>query len=153
MQTVVTALRTANTKNVIFLDGLRNGKILDGAPPIKDPIQQLAYAVHPYFIRQNNDRSEWDKNFGTFAKSNPVMATEWNALSNRRAQCDADTLKRVNDFFSYLRERKIGLVLWAYDLPGVGGTTGKLTTLKGQSCGPNGLFGAGEITKEYFAAH
>jgi hypothetical protein len=152
MQSTVDSVRRAGAENVVLLDGLRNGHILDGAPKINDPLGQLGYAVHPYLTRRNNEPREWDHSFGNFAKSRPVMATEWNALSNRPAQCEANTPETVQQFFAYLRRLRVGLVLWAYDLPGVQ-RDGVLTSFKGHRCGPGTLFGAGEAVKEYFAAH
>ena len=51
----------------------------DGAPPLDDPLGQLGYAVHPYLGRHNQTRAQWEKKWGDFARTHPVMATEFNA--------------------------------------------------------------------------
>jgi endoglucanase len=152
MQGIVDTIRRAGSQNVILLDGLRNGKVLEGAPAVNDPTGQIAYAVHPYLTKRNRTQKNWEDNWGRFARTHPTMATEWNALSDRKAQCEPDIPTRVAEFFGYLRELRMGLVIWAFDLPGVK-RGGSLTNFKNFECGSGTKNGAGEAVRDYFLAH
>jgi endoglucanase len=155
MQLVVDSLRKNGAQNVLLLDGLRTAHILEGAPEIKDPLDQIGFAIHPYLFRRSRTEAQWEKQFGRFARSKPVMATEWNALSNRQAQCDANQPERASKFLSYLQERQIGLIIWAFDLPGVRRGQ-KLTSFRNHACGSRNKAvrsGAGELVRDYFQAN
>lgn len=152
MQSLVDEVRGQGAKNVLLLDGLRGAKYLNDAPSISDPLRQTGYAVHPFLMKFNRTPKQWERNWGAFARSNPVMATAFNALSDRPAQCSPDSPERTTELFRYLRELRIGLVIWAFDLPAVR-NGGDLTSFKGYSCGPGTRFGAGEAVRDYFHAH
>lgn len=162
MQSTVNAVRASGAKNVILLDGLRTSHILEGSPKVDDPTGQLGYAIHPYLFHRHSDRATWDRDFGRFAERHAVIASEWNALSDRNAQCVPDLPLRASEFLQYLQRKRIGLVVWAYDLPGVKEDDGQLTTFKGFRCGEKTQgrarlvgqrYGAGELVHRHFLAH
>lgn len=151
MQSLVDEVRSLGAKNVLLADGLYWAQMLDGAPLLEDPASELAYAIHPYYSERMRSRSDWNKMFGYFSQRHAVMATEWNAVSFRR-NCNRDTPKFAADMLSYLKEQKIGLVVWSYDFPGALFTdlNGPLTNFDGFRCGAGSKYGAGEMIAHYF---
>jgi len=151
MQPLVDTVRGAGAKNVLILDGLFWSQVLKGASQIQDPLAQIVYAVHPYYSQYLRNKSDWDDMFGDFAKTHAVMATEWNAVSFRQ-NCNSATPQFAADMLKYLRERRIGLVVWAYDFPRAIflSAHGPLTTFNGFQCGPQTQFGAGYLISQYF---
>jgi hypothetical protein len=151
MQPIVDELRRAGSKNVILADGLYWAQMLDGAPQLEDPMSEIVYAVHPYYSPRLRGKLDWDNMFGNFSQRHPVMVTEWNALSFRN-DCDSGMPNFAADMVSYLKERNIGLVAWAYDYPRALFTNfnGPLTSYVGFQCGPETDFGAGELIARSF---
>ena len=152
MQSLIDLLRGAGAKNVLLVDGLRAAHYLGGSPPLRDPLGQLGYAVHPYLTATNRTTEQWDRNFGDFARDHPVMATEFNARSEN-GYCRESFPKEVDRLLGYLRARDIGLVVWAFDLPGVRRADGTLSSYRNFACGAGGDGGAGEAVHAYFLAH
>jgi endoglucanase len=148
MQSLIDRLRAAGARNVLLADGLRAAQFLGGAPRLRDPLDAVGYAVHPYLRGANRTEAQWDENFGRFARHHPVMATEFNARSQNRS-CRKSTPREVDRLLHYLRERDIGLVIWAFDLPGVV-RDGTLTSYRDLTCGPEGVGGAGEAVHKHF---
>src|SRR5581483_4854120 len=50
MQSIVNALRSCGAQNVLLLDGLNWGRVTAGLALPQDPLNRLAFAVHPYFF-------------------------------------------------------------------------------------------------------
>ena len=113
MQSLVDLVRRDGAKNVLLLDGLRGAHYLKDAPRINDPMNKIVYAIHPYFDDKDNSPADWTRDFGNFATSHAVLATEWNATST--LQCRPDEPEVSHQLIDYLKERRIGLVLWALD--------------------------------------
>lgn len=111
-QALVDQLRRAGVRNLLIADGLRGAQRLDGAPPLADPLGQLAYAVHPYFGQEPNTPEGWDQRFGRFAATHPVIATEWGHAAR---QCERGGPEAVEGLLAYLAERRIGLVAYGAD--------------------------------------
>ncbi|HJV71824.1 glycoside hydrolase family 5 protein [Ideonella sp.] len=111
-QALIDTLRRQGVRNLLIVDGLRGGQRLDGAPPLADPIGQLAYAVHPYFGNEDNSPAGWDQRFGRFASTHPVIATEWGHAAQH---CERGGADRVEQLIGYLAERHIGLVAYGSD--------------------------------------
>jgi hypothetical protein len=151
-QGLIDFVRGRGASNVLLVDGMRAGHYLGGSPRLHDPAGQLGYAVHPYLVRINRTRAQWDKNFGDFARDHPVMATEFNARS-ANGYCRESFPEEVDQLLDYLRARHIGLVVWAFDLPGVRRRDGTLTDYDDFACGPKGNGGAGTAVHEHFLAH
>ena len=128
---------------------------LDGAPPLDDPLDQLGYAVHPYLGKHNQTRAQWDKKFGDFARTHPVMATEFNAHAGG-GYCRPELAEQAEALLAYLHEKRIGLVAWALDMPNLRNPDGSYTTLDDLVCGQRrdgGRGGAGQMIHEYFLAN
>lgn len=149
-QPLVDAIRGLGAGNVLIADGLRWARTLDGAPPLADPLNRIVYAVHPYLERRNRTKADWDRAFGEFAATHPVLATEWNAWS--RLFCFAGMADTAADLLTYLREKRIGLVAWSFDLTAtlVADYDWTPTSLDGLRCGKNESFGAGHLVHRYF---
>ena len=115
-QPLVTAIRTAAPHNVLLLDGAQASGYLAGAPALNDPARQLAYAVHPYFHQSGATPEMWQKEFGDFARTHPVVAGEWNVTSSM--DCTPDAPARAAALLAWLHDHRMGLVGWAMDWPG-----------------------------------
>lgn len=153
-QPVIDALRKAGSQNVLIVDGLRFGRTFEGAVALKDPLKQLAFGIDPYLSDTNQTRAQWDAHFGDYAKTHPVMATEFNSYAS--GPCRPELPAQTEDMLAYLAARKIGLVAWAFDYPTLRNPDGSLTTLDNLVCGlkkDGGQGGAGEMIHEYFLAH
>lgn len=151
-QGLIDTVRAAGAQNVLLVDGLRSAHYLGGAPELTDPAGQLGYAVHPFLVRINRTRADWDANFGDFSETHPVMATAFNANSNDRA-CHASLPEETAQLLRYLHRHEIGLVIWAFDLPVVRKADGRLANFDGFSCENGTQNGAGAAVHEYFLAH
>jgi endoglucanase len=117
MQPVIDAIRATGAHNVIVVEGLGMGHRLDGAPQLHDPAGQLAFGIHPYFWKGYIAQPAWDHYFGDFAQSHVVISTEWNALSKKEAICRPDYPQIAANLLNYLKQRRIGMVGFAFDLP------------------------------------
>jgi endoglucanase len=63
---------------VVVAGGLAHAETLTGAQTLTDPLNQVAYAAHPYAFNADQETSSfWDASFGTFAQTAPVIITEW----------------------------------------------------------------------------
>jgi endoglucanase len=148
MQSLIDQLRSAGAKNVLLIDGLRGAHYLQDAPALSDPLHKLVYAIHPYMDDRDHGPSDWTRDFGRFAANHPVLTTEWNATST--LQCRPDEPAITRDFIAYLKERKIGLVLWALDLPGtLFDGNNQPIGFKDFVCGKAG-YGAANLSLQYF---
>jgi hypothetical protein len=155
MQSLVDSLRKAGAQNVLLVPGSQFSRSLAGAPPLDDPLGRLGYAVHPYLGKHNQTRAQWEKKFGDFARTHPVMATEFNAQSGGN-YCRPELEAQTEDLLGYLREKRIGLVAWALDMPNLRNADGSYTSLDVLVCGERragGRGGAGQLIHEYFVAN
>jgi hypothetical protein len=155
MQATVDALRKVGAQNVLLVPGMQYSRSLEGAPAIDDPLGQLGYAVHPYLGQHNQTRAQWQKKFGDYAAIHPVMATEFNAQSGGN-YCRPEMAGQAEALLDYLREKQIGLVAWALDMPNLMEPDGSYTTLDDLVCGERregGRGGAGQMIHEHFLAH
>jgi len=155
MQATVNALRRAGAQNVLLVPGMQYSRYLEGAPSIDDPLDQLGYAVHPYLGRHEQTRAQWEKKWGDFALTHPVMATEWNAESGG-SYCRPEMPAQAEALLDYLAEQRIGLVAWALDMRNLREEDGSYTTLDDLVCGERrdgGRGGAGQLIHEHFLAN
>jgi endoglucanase len=150
-QPLVNEIRRLGAKNVLLADGLYWAQTIRDAPQLTDPIDQIAYAVHPYFSHRIFNERSWDMNFGDMAAKHPVIATEWNALSFLQ-NCNNDTPRFAANILAYLKSKRIGLVAWAYDFPGAlhGEKSAGLTNFANFRCSAHETYGAGSMVSEYF---
>lgn len=152
MQPLVDVVRGVGAKNVLLVDGLYYGQVLAGAPPIRDPMLQVVYAIHPRYSPRLRTEPQWDQMFGNFAKTHAVLATEW-AVNSFRPNCNNEFPGFAAGMLNYLRQRKIGLVGWAFDFPGTiftGNFNSPLTSYNGFHCGRGTDFAAGELIARDF---
>lgn len=155
MQSVIDTLRAAGSENVLLVPGTQFSRSLAGIPPLADPLGELGYAVHPYLGQHNQTRKQWEKKWGAFARTHPVMATEWNAQAGGN-YCRPEMPEQAAELLAYLRKQRIGLVAWALDMPNLTNPDGSYTTLDDLVCGQRGKGGqggAGEMIHEYFLAN
>jgi endoglucanase len=148
MQSLVDLVRRAGSENTLLLDGLRGGHYLKDAPAIHDPMNKIVYAIHPYIDDRDHGPDDWTTHFGYFARNHAVLTSEWNATST--LQCRPDDPEVSNQFIAYLKERHIGLILWALDLRGtLFDANWSPIGFKGFQCGKWGT-GAAYIAIDYF---
>ena len=148
MQSLIDVLRKAGSQNVLLVGGLGFAHYFTGAPELHDPFGQLGYTVHPFLAPKSRTRAQWDERYGDFAATHPVMATAFMANS-AFAQCRPTLPQETEALLAYLREKDIGLVLWAFDLP-LFRKEGVLSTFDDFQCGPGHRGGAGEMIRDYF---
>jgi len=152
MQSVVDLVRRNGAQNTLLLDGLRSARYLKDAPQVNDPLHKLAYAVHPYIDNVIHGPADWTRDFGNFAAHHPVLVTEWNATA-KLEECSADMPQVSRELIAYLKERQIGLVLWAFDLrKTLFDDSGKPLEFKDFQCGKWGA-GAAHVALEYFRSN
>lgn len=139
MQMIIDTIRGAGAENILIVEGLNGGGILKGVPTINDPLNRYAFSVHPYLHGENASPENWAENFGFLVDAHlPVIAGEWSAPTKNRWLCkDESSLKLPNELLRYLRDKKIGIVGWSFDLPGtiVTDFMGTPTTFDGKQCG------------------
>jgi endoglucanase len=151
MQTLVDEVRRKGARNVLILDGLKFSHVLAGAPQIDDPLHQLAYAVHPYINKDTDGPDKWRRQWGDFARSHPVLITEWNATS-KLAHCQPGAPAISRELIEYVRDRHIGLILWALDLRSTVLDDNGPIGFRDFKCGRSGA-GAAQMAVEYFHSH
>jgi Cellulase (glycosyl hydrolase family 5) len=118
MQALIDEIRTEQAVNVIIVPGLSGESTLNGMPPLVDPgdpqSPQLAYGVH--YPSQGGGIAVWERAFGTLSALHPVIVTEWDA--NSTTGCRPGTPVTASLLLAYLASKGIGVVGFAFDLPG-----------------------------------
>lgn len=144
----IQTIRNAGAVNVVVADGLLSGERLSGAPALTDPLNQVAYASHPYAHNaQGQTAADWDTKFGNFAQTHPVIVTEWTTSTN--FYCDSNSPLSATNFLSYLGNHRVGLMAFAWDFSGIKfgsafqGFPPQPTTYANLNCGDVG-FGPGK---------
>lgn len=118
MQALISRLRAEGSLNVMVLDGLDLAHTLAGLPTIEDPLNRIAYAVHPYPDGSAN-QTDWGSAFGNASTWLPVFADEWSAKANTKIGLgDLPSFQVAVNFLNYIRFRNIPLAGGAFDLPG-----------------------------------
>jgi hypothetical protein len=105
--------------------------------------------VHPFLEPFNRTQAQWESNWGAFARGKPVIATAFNAISNRTNQCFPAVPQTAANLLTYLGRLKIGLSIWAYDMPSVQ-KNGVLTNYDNFSCNSRKMLGAGQLVSDYY---
>lgn len=155
-QAVLDAIRRSGSTNVVLAEGAHVGQRLDGVPLLHDPLGQLAYAVHPHLNSVLRDPANWAPVFGDFARLFPVVATEW-TVNSRSTFCMPEWGPGAAPLVEFLRQRDIGLFVWAFDVLHTVVLDFQHTpsSLDGFACGGPDA-GAGELAKAQlprFRAH
>ena len=153
MQTLIDDIRARAPQNIIIVPSLNGEQSLAGRMPVVDPAHrsdpQLAYGIH--YPSLTRGISFWDRTFGTASASIPVIVTEWDANSVTGCVPNAPATAQV--LLDYLASKGIGVVGFAFDLPGtiVVDSTFTPTSYAGFACGVPGA-GPGQILFGDFAA-
>ncbi len=84
--------------------------------------------------RTTRPAQQWERKFGDFAETHPVMATAFNAQAGG-GYCRPELPEQAADLLDYLDEKQIGLVAWALDMPNLREPDGSYTTLDDLVCG------------------
>ena len=109
MQSLVNVVRSKAPHNVILAEGLQKAQTLAGLPGHELSGQNVAYAVHPYFIGPGyNSPSAWDANWGNLSATIPVVADEWGEFETTQPSCQPDASDLVETFLSYLASHQLG---------------------------------------------
>jgi endoglucanase len=131
MNQLIEQIRGAGANNIIIADGLSWAHFLNPLFPLKDSLEQLAYAAHPFLERwtdfhltgkETADYPMLDAAFGDMQMQGPVIATAvgGGAESGGTAtttHCFRDAPLVMPVLLRYLRLRHMGAVGWAFDLP------------------------------------
>jgi hypothetical protein len=153
MQALINDIRARAPQNIIIVPSLNGEQSLAGRMPVFDPAHrsdpQLAYGIH--YPSLTRGITFWDKTFGTASASIPVIVTEWDANSTTGCVPNAPATAQV--LLDYLASKGIGVVGFAFDLPGtiVVDSTFTPTSYAGFACGVPGA-GPGQILFGNFAA-
>jgi endoglucanase len=154
MNRTIDVVRNAGAGNVIVADGLNVAERLTGAPELNDPLHQVVYASHPYaHDRDGQAEASWAMKFGDFARSHPVVVTEWAPVP--KFYCDGGTPAYSKAFLDYIDERGIGLMAYGWDFSGpkfgsmFHGFPPALSTFQGKQCGDPG-FGPGDMIERRY---
>lgn len=114
IQPVIDAVRGAGAENIILLDGLDYGRVTHGlAGKFHDPLpDRWAFVVDPQFTSAFKSRLDWDRAFGQVADAYPTLMAGY--TYNNWSGCieGADAEELVAGFFTYLKSKNIGIVLW-----------------------------------------
>jgi hypothetical protein len=153
MQALIAQIRSQAPDNVIVVPGLKGEQSLGGRMRIIDPAHradpQLAYGVH--YPSLSRGIGFWDRTFGTTSASVPVIVTEWDGNSTTNCVPNAPAVAQL--LLDYLASKRIGIVGFAFDLPGtiVADSAFTPTSYAAFACGvPGG--GPGQILFSDFAA-
>ena len=153
MQTLIDDIRARAPQNIIIVPSLGGEQSLAGRMPVVDPAHrsdpQLAYGIH--YPSLTRGITFWDRAFGTASASIPVIVTEWDA--NSVTGCVPNAPGTAQVLLDYLASKGIGVVGFAFDLPGtiVVDSTFTPTSYAGFACGVPGA-GPGQILFGDFAA-
>ena len=140
MPSLIADIRTLAPQNVIIVPGLGGEQSLSGRLALSDPAHpgdpQLAYGIH--YPSPTRGSAFWDKEFGNASATVPVIVTEWDA--NSTTSCVPDAPGQARLLLDYLASKRIGIVGFAFDLPGtiVTDWTYAPTTYGGFTCGEAG---------------
>ncbi|KJV35697.1 glycoside hydrolase family 5 protein [Luteibacter yeojuensis] len=154
MNQAIAVVRGEGAENVIVADGLNVAERLSGAPELNDRLRQVVYASHPYaHDRDGQTEPSWDMKFGDFARTHPVVVTEWAPVP--KFYCDGGTPAYAKAFLDYIDQRGIGIMAYGWDFSGprfgsmFHGFPPALSTFQGKQCGDPG-FGPGEMLERRY---
>jgi endoglucanase len=137
-------------KNVLVVHGLKGGRELEGMPRLVDKLGQMAFGVHPYIGSAAHDSpEEFEKKWGWLTSKEVVIVTEWNALG-RWPGCSDKLPKAASALLKYLKEKRLGLIGWAFDVEGtIYDKNGAPTDFKELSCDISSNSGAGKLILDF----
>lgn len=119
MQTMVNDLRAKGSQNVFLLDGLGFAQTLEGVPTIADPLNRVAYAIHPY-QRGSDDESRWPAQFELPSQTLPVICTEWSAVAGGQLGLrQLPSYQVAVDVLNHMRQHNIPVIAGEFDVTGM----------------------------------
>jgi len=153
IQALIDTVRAAGARNVIIVPGLSAQKSLEGVPTPRDPLANLAYGFHSPPL--NLGRKGWHATFGYLADRAPLIMTEW-AASGKAPNCEPNYPAEAADLLAYLKERKIGVNAFSFDLPGTlledkDYRPTNFAKFQCSSPGKEGVGGPGEMLYRYYS--
>ncbi len=101
---IIESIRTVHPKALIFVSGLDWAYDLRGWQADPLPYANIVYATHPYPFK--GEPWAWDKYFGTFADSYPVLAGEFGG--------EDTNLEWGRQIIRYFNEKQIGWTAWSW---------------------------------------
>jgi hypothetical protein len=153
-------------RQIVIASGLRGAEWLAGTPPLTDPDGKVAYGIHPELsVKQFAFATQagWDNAFGNFCTRHICLATEW-TLARRSPDpahtgCGGDAPVLARTLLQYLWARHMGVVGWAFDIPGTLFTPDDprrpttLATWSGSCETSLQLYGNGQMLTDWFHTH
>jgi hypothetical protein len=156
MQSLIDQIRTDGADNVIVVPALGGETNLAGMPALTDPANpadpQLAYGIH--YPNLPIGVTAWDKAFGNFSARAPVIVTEWDGAAITPG-CTPGSPSQSVELIDYLASKRIGLIGFAFDLPGTivtGYTYTPTTYTSAFQCSTIAGDGPGQILFDDYAA-
>ena len=140
-QALVDHVRGLGATNLLIADTARLGERTTGMPRLVDPLDRVAYGIHPYYYVRG--LSWWDEHYGTPAAEVPLIATEWNYLAEN---CGTAYQVQAPGLLDYLRRHHIGVLGHAFDIPR---TTIADWTWAPTECG-TAVDGSGRVLRAWF---
>lgn len=152
MQQLIDEVRSTGAKNVLIVPGLATEHTLQGALIPRDPMRNLAFGIHSPELAGGPPK--WASTFGYLSSKNPVIVTEW-AASGRTRGCTAAFPSQAAAFVRFLQEKGIGVVGFAFDIPGtiVEDWSYRPTRFRDFQCSGHGrraIGGQGSLLHHYF---
>jgi hypothetical protein len=149
-QNVLASIRATGSTNVVIADGGRYANTLLNVPLLDDPLEQLAYGLHPYLSSTSRYPESWEGNFGYLTQTAPVIATEWN-INSSSGVCHPEWPTTGPQLVNFLDDHNIGVLGWAFDYPKtmIKDWSYTPTDLVGFTCGTSGD-GAGELLEGHY---
>jgi len=167
MNQLIAQIRNAGADNIVIADGLGWAHWLNPAYPLHDPNNRLAYAAHPFLEAwpgftltgdPAHDTTMLDHAFGDMQSKGPVIATAVGGGAETGSQCMANAPAVMPTLLAYLRNKNMGAVGWAFDLPPIALTKDwnfTPTSYSNFKCPANGVpgqGGPGELFQQWFLA-
>ena len=115
MDETIRTIRNMGARNVLVADGLGQGKVLDGAPLLDDPDNQVVYSSHPYANNADQQlQNFYAAEFAAFSQRAPVIISEWGPTF----YCDQNTASYTVEFQKFINGLGIGLEAAIWDFSG-----------------------------------
>ena len=117
MQMLIDTVRGVGSTNILLLDGLRWARSTNGLfPLVQDKMRErLALAAHPYLAKNFITEEQWRNEFGASAAQYPLIASEWNAVTQGSHCAGGNTPALALAMIRYLKSLHVGLIGWAID--------------------------------------
>jgi len=111
MQELYNTVRATGATNLVVIGGLSWAYDLSGVPTHRVVGNNIVYNTHPYNYPGKQPR-DWDHGFGSLAKTDPIIATEFGNSDCRPGY--------YQSFVNYARAHNISWTAWAWFPGGCG---------------------------------